>query len=160
MTIDIISYTDEQFAKLTQEQILEVRSAQLKKNTLTKQLQDKLNAERHRFAKNGMLLSSAWESFSENLTAEYEGKITQIRDALLFYLQFTMRPEEESSPYPLDYSLSMEDRYYAVRDYYLATYSSAKERFNKFEEDDNAQSYLGEYYGVLHNYFKNIAEAG
>ena len=31
MTIDIISYTDEQFAAMTEEQILEVESVQLKK---------------------------------------------------------------------------------------------------------------------------------
>ena len=33
MTIDIISYTDEQFAAMTEEQILEVESVQLKKKS-------------------------------------------------------------------------------------------------------------------------------
>ena len=43
MKIDIISYTDEQFAQLTEEQLLEVRSAQLKKNRLDRKLE---NADR------------------------------------------------------------------------------------------------------------------
>ena len=41
MTIDIISYTDAQFAELSEEQLLEVKSAQLKKNRLDVQLQEK-----------------------------------------------------------------------------------------------------------------------
>ena len=42
MTIDIISYTDEQFAAMTEEQILEVESVQLKKNRLTKKLGEEI----------------------------------------------------------------------------------------------------------------------
>ena len=39
MTIDIISYTDEQYAQLSEEQILEVQSAQLKKERLKARLE-------------------------------------------------------------------------------------------------------------------------
>ena len=48
MTIDIISYTDEQFAAMTEEQILEVESVQLKKNRLTKKLGEEKRTEKFR----------------------------------------------------------------------------------------------------------------
>ena len=40
MEIDIISFTDEQFAALTEEQLLEVENVQMKKNRLTEDLED------------------------------------------------------------------------------------------------------------------------
>ena len=42
MLIDIISYTDAQYAMLTEEQLLEIKSAQLKKNRLTAKLEENL----------------------------------------------------------------------------------------------------------------------
>ena len=40
MEIDIISFTDEQFAALTEEQLLEVENVQMKKNRLTEDLEE------------------------------------------------------------------------------------------------------------------------
>lgn len=54
MEIDIISYTDEQFASMTDEQILEVENVQLKKNRLTERLKEKKRGEKFRLLKAGV----------------------------------------------------------------------------------------------------------
>ena len=156
MTIDIITYTDEQYANLTDDQILEVRSAQLKKNALEKKLAEKLNAERHRFIKNGTLLSKNWGKYVDSLKAECQAKIDEIRDGLLFFLRFTIPFNAENVPYPLDHTLSPEERYMVVRDYYIEKYSDASERVKVYEEDKVAMAYLGEMFIVLRAYLRSL----
>ena len=56
MEIDIITYTDKQYAALTEEQILQVKEAQLEKNRLTAKLQENLQKEKERLVENGTLL--------------------------------------------------------------------------------------------------------
>ena len=46
MEIDIISFTDEQFAALTEEQLLEVENVQMKKNRLTEDLEEEKRKEK------------------------------------------------------------------------------------------------------------------
>lgn len=53
MEIDIISYTDEQFASMTDEQILEVENVQLKKNRLTERLKEKKQRGKVQAAESG-----------------------------------------------------------------------------------------------------------
>ena len=57
MTIDIINYTDEQFAELTEEQILEVEEAQLRKNRLTARLEEDKKREKYRLLEAGVFRS-------------------------------------------------------------------------------------------------------
>ena len=72
MTIDIISYTDEQFAAMTEEQILEVESVQLKKNRLTKKLGEEKRTEKFRLLKAGIFRSPVWEKICAALEESYE----------------------------------------------------------------------------------------
>ena len=156
MKIDIITYTDAQYAKLSQEQILKVEETQIKKNNLDRKLAEDMAEEKNRLVKRGIFLSRIWELYCARLQEQYEEEVTALRESLLFYLRFSSRPDsskEESSPYPLDYSLDMEARFYVVRDYYLETYSDPVVRFDKFREDTVAPVYLGEYYAPLHDFF-------
>ncbi len=157
MTIDIISYTSEQFAKLSAEQILEVKQAQLRKNKLLLKRDEEMQAEKHRLIENGTFLSSIWTLYCQKLTAQYEQEITQIRDALLFYLQYSAKPSagtEQSSPYPVDYSLSMSQRVTVVKEYYENAYNKNWTAIlEAYKKDEVALSYLGEYYGSLYDYF-------
>ena len=66
MVIDIISYTDAQFAALSEEQILEVKSAQLKKNKLDLNLEENLLKAKQRLIENGTFLSDLF-SLQENV---------------------------------------------------------------------------------------------
>ena len=152
MVIDIINYTDEQFAALSEEQILEVKSAQTEKNHLAKKLEENQQAFRRKLVENGTFLSKMWELECARLDTEYEAQVTAIREALLFYLRFASK-SNGATGYPVDYSLPMETRFYNVRDYYEATYTDPNERYNAFLEDEIAKVYLGEYYAPLHDYF-------
>ena len=151
----MISYTDAQFAALSAEQILEVKSAQLKKNRLDLKLEAEKLKERHRLLDNGTFLSETWGLYCAKLQEEHDAEVEGIRESLLFYLRFTAKPETSTSdaPYPLDYSLDNPQRYAVVRDYYEATYTDPNERFNAFKDDKVALSYLGELYKTLYDYF-------
>lgn len=152
MVIDIISYTDEQFAALSEEQILEVKTAQQKKNKLTKKLVENKEIAKRKLIGNGTFMSPIWELQCAKLDEEYEQEVTMLREALLFYLRFSFRSSVGSEKYPIDYSLSMEERFADVRDYYVNTYPDVNERWKAFRVDGVAMVYLGEYYEPLYDY--------
>ena len=102
MTIDIISFTDEQFAQLSEEQILEIENAQLEKNRLTQKLEEEKRTERFRLLKAGVFRSPVWEKLCAELDTGYQQEVENIRDGLLFYLRFAFRPDSGAAPYPVD----------------------------------------------------------
>ena len=161
MVIDIIDFTDAQFAALSEEQILSVQEAQLKKNRLYKRLQEDFRAEKTRLVENGTFLSDIWDLYCARLQAEYDEEVTAIRNALLFYLRFASRPEtgkdEYDYAYNVDYSLNMPERYTIVRSYYTVTYTNPEERVTAFLQDEVAKVYLGEYYAMLYDYLLDLA---
>ena len=159
MLIDIISYTDAQYAMLTEEQLLQIKSAQLKKNRLTAKLEENLQKEKQRLVENGTLISSIWSKLQEELQSAYEQEVEGIRDSLLFYLRFSIKPSEDvEAPYELDYSLTDVDRFYVVKNYYEATYTDKKRRYEAFKADKVAVVYLGEMYAPLHDYFLELSK--
>lgn len=161
MEIDIIDYTNAQFAQLTDEQILKVEEAQLKKNRLLAGLEEELQREKFRLSKNGTLFSTIWTKLKEKLNAEYEQEVENVRDLLLFYLRFTALftdEEIENAPYEINYSFTLAERVEAVKNYYLTAYSSsqAEQRAADYKEDVIAQKYLGETYKALYDYFLDL----
>ena len=155
MTIDIISFTNEQFAALDGEQILQIKEAQVKKNKLDRKLQEDMLNEKHRLLDNGTYLSQMWDKYCDKLRETYEQEVELLRESLLFYLQFSAKPEPEatdSAPYSVDYALEMTDRYIVVRDYYMGAYTDATARVNAFKSDKVARQYLGELYATLYDY--------
>ncbi len=161
MIIDVISFTDAQYAALSEEQILEVKSVQTKVNKLRAKAET-LEAEmKFKLLENGVGRSSALAYYTARETAKLEQEIDSLREGLLFYLRFSAKNEsgEKDSPYTVDYSLTYEERFESVKVYYLATYTNAEERYVAFKADEVAVVYLGELYPGLHDYFKNLAEA-
>ena len=60
----------------------------------------------------------------KKLLAEYEEEVGWIRDSLLFYLRFSVKPDGDvSAPYELDYSLTVDDRVEGVQEYYMTPLS-------------------------------------
>ena len=158
MTIDIISYTEEQLAALAVNQLKEVRTAQLKKNKLLKELAERLVKEKQKMLDNGTYYSTDFSLLTAKIKKEYDDQIETLREGLLFYLHYSTKPSgDEESPYPLDYSLSEAERYYAVKAYYETTYANGTERFNAFKKDTVARKYLGELYGTLYDFFLESA---
>lgn len=158
MTIDIITFTDKQFAGLTTEQLLEVKEAQARKNELALECEERLQKEKNKLIKNGIFQSARYALLEEKIRAEYQSRIDLVRDGLLFYLRYTMRIDIDiggdfEAPYKVDYSLSYEERLQIVRPYYEETYTDAQERFEAFQVDTVAPQYLGEFYKPLYDYF-------
>ena len=152
MEIDIIDFLDEQYATLTEGQILEIREAQEKKNALTAKLEKNLQAEKERLIENGTFRSGIWPLIKAKMQEEYEKEVEWMRETLLFYLRFTGMPNAENVPYKVDYSLSYKDRAQIVKEYYMSAYDDAYERINAFKADDFVCSYIGEYYKPLYDY--------
>ena len=148
MLIDIITFTDEQYALLTEEQLLEIKNAQLKKDRVLAKLKADLHKEKQR------LVSSIWRMLQEEYEVNYERELDNIREPLLFYLRFSIKAEgSDQSPYKVDYSLAMDERFHVVKNYYEATYSDKKKRFDAFKLDEVAVVYLGEFYAPLYDFF-------
>ncbi len=162
MVIDIIHYTDEQYAALSAEKLKEVRTAQIKKDRLTKALTENIRKVKQSLIDRGIFSSSIWEKRKGELNAEYEAEVSVIREALLFYLRYAVNDSEgevvpEDVPYEVDFSLDEEARLMVVRDYYLSAYSDGAARFAAFQADEFARTYLGELYAPLWHYFQDLA---
>ena len=71
MTIDIISYTDEQYAQLSEEQILEVQSAQLKKERLKARLEEDIVAQKNELLSQGVFRSDIFALCKNKLQKKY-----------------------------------------------------------------------------------------
>ncbi len=159
MVIDIITYTEAQFAALSKEKLEEVRAAQLKKDKLKKELDKKIFKEKVRLINNGVMPSTIFEKRCAELTANYEAEVAIVREALLFYLQYVNAPKGEGGtapPYPVDYALSEEDRMAGVSTYYMTAYENPAERFAAFKADAFVRVYLGELYAPLWHYFEAL----
>ena len=155
MEIDIISYTSAQFSVLTDEQLLQVKEAQMKKNELLRQLEERLQREKERLVENGMVHSGIWAKLEEKLRAECDEEVAWVREALLFYLRYSGANETLDAPYRVDFALSLSERMQIVKTYYEETYSDAEERLNVYKNDEVAMRYLGELYMSLYDYFQD-----
>lgn len=156
MEIDIITYSEEQYAALSAEQLQEVRLAQQRKNRLKRKLSEDIKKEKGKLIDNGIYSSKMFDLIQKKLTDTYTEEVGYLRDSLLFYLHYASKPESEvveGAPYKVDYSLSETERYQIVRQYYEQTYTNPHERLAAFSEDAVAVQYLGELYKTLYDYF-------
>ena len=156
MEIDIISYSPSQYAVLTDEQLLQVKEAQVKKNNLLQKLENQLQAEKERLVENGMIHSGIWATVEKKLRAQCETEVAWVRETLLFYLRYSGAEGVANAPYVVDFSLSETERLEIVKNYYMGAYTDPIERLNAYEKDDVAMKYLAEYYSVLYDYFEDF----
>ena len=160
--IDIISFTDKQFSLLTKGQLQTVKTAQRQKNRLQKTLVETLRKEKHRLVKNGVFRSDIYDLLRSRLTEEYEREVELIKQCLLFYLHYSMKPSQSTSnsvAYTVDYSLSAEARVSVVKNYYESEYTDADQLYAAFLTDTVAPQYLGELYAPLHDHFLAAAKS-
>lgn len=159
MTIDIITYTDEQYAAMTQEQIKEVRDAQAEKDELKLKLEETLQKERDALVKKGIFNSNLYQLIKNKLQKEFEANVEFIRESLVFFLRYSAHPDGSGldAPYEVNYAQSYEARFNVVKTYYETTYTDGAERFEAFKLDKFALNYLGELYAPLYDYFLEMA---
>ncbi|MBE5747283.1 MAG: hypothetical protein E7352_03795 [Clostridiales bacterium] len=155
MEIDIISYTPSQYTALTNEQLTQVKEAQIKKNELLQEYATRLQKEKGRLIENGIIASGIWPKLEEKLRNECNNAVAWVRDTLLFYLQYSGAEAMLNAPYKVDLTLPIEERLAIVKDYYYTTYSNALERLNAYEKDEVAMKYLGEVYAMLYDYLED-----
>jgi hypothetical protein len=153
MTIDVINYTEEQYAKLNSEQLLEVRKVQTAKNRLLRRLEEEKLAEKYRLVKAGIFRSGIWGKLCAKLQESYDAEVEMLREGLLFYLQYSGQQQNGGAGYTVDYSLSIVERTVIVKEYYIRTYDDPNERFEAFKNDQIAPSYLCEAYSSLYQWF-------
>ena len=156
MEIDIIDYTEQQYAALTESQVLRVQDAQLQKNNLVRRREQEKKDEKSRLLEQGIFLSPIWELYCAELDESYEKRIENVRDSLLFYLRYTQKASSEEiskAPYTVNYALSDVERLNIVRSYYETTYPDPVERFEAFKQDTVAPKYIAYFYGALYDTF-------
>ena len=153
MTIDIISFTDDQYERLTDEQLVEVRNVQFKKNRLLRALEEDKKKAKYEMLQKGVYVGSSYTKLCEKLQAECEEEINTLRDGLLFYLRYAVRSDGQEAPYLVDYSLDYPERIGIVREYYETTYPDPVERVTVFNEDEIALTYLGEYFAPIYELY-------
>jgi len=165
MTFDIISITDDEVALLSTVQQKLLRTAQQKKNELTRKLNSQLAEIKILAYSNGMENSTYYTQMSAYLTAEYNTDVEILKEQLQFNMSLkeptssgeTGESGQDTSAYLVDYELSYIERYISVRDYYL-TIEDPTERLALLAADEVAQNYLGSYYSVLYDYLASLAE--
>lgn len=154
MDIDIIEFSEAQYAEMNEAQLMEINAAQLKKNNLDYALEQDMLAEKHRLIENGTFLSGLWEAYCAKRQAKHDRDVEAVRSTLLFYLQYSNRADE-TAPYEVDYAYPMYERVRIVKSYYETTYTDPEERFYVFKSDRVAMRYLADMYKPLYTYFEN-----
>ena len=163
MKIDIIPLTDEEYAMLPTAKKRAVRNAQQKKNELYERINKELEIFREKVYAAGMKHSSLYETKKAALFSESEDRCNEIAEALLFELNSDKflsggTGVDGDVGYLVDYSLSYNQRYIVVRDYYLAI-KDREERMRRYGADEVAKDYLGGYYETLYNVLATIDRA-
>ena len=153
MYIDIVDYTPDQFSRLTDSQRVKIYEAQAKHNRIKEKMQAALRAERDKLIKNGIFHSGIWEKFKEYTENVYGEELKAVKERLLYDIAHDRMAEDTTNvPYTIDYTLTYDERYIIVRDYYTTAYADALTGYFAFLEDEFAVGYLGDLYTTLHDY--------
>ena len=154
MIFNIIDISEEEIKKLPVEKMKLLRTAQQKKDALVHSVEKELAQYKEKLLTAGMKDSTLYYDKREELELEVSYQCAIIADNLVYAMKLVdiSRGEENMDDYyyVVDYSLSYNERYVIVRDYYLGI-KDKKERMARYSADEVAKKYLGSYYGTLYN---------
>ena len=159
MKYDIINLTETELKALTVVQTKLLRTAQQKKDELYHKAEKELKAFRAVALTSGMKNSSLIDAKWNELKSELDFQVAVLADNLIYNMSLNEPTTggdlgdeggDESAGYIVDYSLTYNERYIIVRDYYLAI-SDHDERMALYLADDVAKKYLESYYTTLYN---------
>ena len=157
MEIDIIDYTEERLEAMSKKRFSRVLKAQLKKNRLLRDFEEKLEKERNRLISNGSFVSELFNLTEDKLYQACIEEIEVVKAELEVYLLETAGEDGSGgNPYLVDFTLSPVERMNIVKGYYLNAFVDAQERLDAFKADNVAKEYLGEYYASLYDYFLGL----
>ncbi len=154
MEFDIIELTPEELSNFTSVQMQLLRSAQKNKNTLRENMDRDLRLFKSLLLTDDVFNSSLYAQKRAELEREFDFKTESIAEQLRYNLSlsepYDPDDNDEEAGYIVDYTLSYNERYRIVRDYYLSITDPA-ERMALYSADDTARKYLGSYYASLYN---------
>lgn len=152
MQFNIIKITEEELKKLSVAKMRLLRTAQQKKDELEHNAEKEFIAFCEKAYSAGMNNSTLIEDKKAEIYKEVDYRIAILADNLVYSMGLLDDPDGDDSKveYLVDYSLSYNERYIIVRDYYLK-FKDKEERMAKYSKDEVAKKYLGTYYGTLYN---------
>lgn len=152
MVFDVIEITYPELQKLSVIQMQLLRTAQKRKNELRQNLEDNIAAYRRLALGNNMINSSLVADKTAQLTEVYERELEILVEQLKYSMELNAPlPDDHGSSergYIVDYTLSYNERFAVVRNYYLSL-PDPVERLALYEKDDVAKRYLDSYYTTL-----------
>lgn len=159
MEFDIISLTQTELAALSVVQTKMLRTAQQKKNELYRKAAKELAAFSAFVLSSGMKDSTLIADKRAELEGEAAYQTAAIADNLIYNMSLNEPSSDgdiggdggdEGAGYIVDYTLSYNERYVIVRDFYLAI-ADPDERMALYAADETAKKYLASYYSTLFN---------
>lgn len=154
MEFDIIELTPEELSNFTSVQMQLLRYAQKNKNTLRENMDRDLRLFKSLLLTDDVFNSSLYAQKRAELEREFDFKTESIAEQLRYNLSlsepYDPDDNDDEAGYIVDYTLSYNERYRIVRDYYLSITDPA-ERMALYSADDTARKYLGSYYASLYN---------
>lgn len=158
MLYDIIEISEEELKKLTAVQLKMLRTAQQKKDELIHKAELDMKMFRSIVMTAGMARSTLIDDKKAELDGEVQYKCAILADNLIYNMSLNEPPDgnggggdgDESAGYIVDYSLSYNERYVIVRDYYLSI-ADSNERMALYSADETAKKYLSSYYTTLYD---------
>lgn len=158
MQFDIIEISQEELAKLKPAQMTLLRKAQQKKDALVKNYDEEYRKYEEKLYSVGIRNSSLSMGFLSELYDDVYTKIDTLADNLVYEMSLIdlkdsgedNKGDTSTTGYLVDYSLSYNERYVIVRNYYLAI-KDRDVRMAKYGKDETAKKYLGTYYNTLYN---------
>lgn len=152
MKFDIIKITDEELKNFSVAKMKLLRSAQQKKDELARKAEREIQSFCEKAYTAGMKNSTLIDDKKSEIYEELNYRVAILADNLIYGLSLCNDPagDGEKAEYTVDYSLSYNERYIIVRDYYLKI-TDRETRMAKYSADEVAKQYLGTYYGTLYN---------
>lgn len=158
MEFNIIEVTEAGLRTLNVKQMKLLRAAQRKKDELKRKMDREYEEYKKFLMRAGLHDTSLIDSKYAALMAEFEYQCGIIADDLLYDINANGSSgfgSDYTAGYLVDYTLSYNDRYKIVRDYYLAI-TDREERMRLYSADEVAKRYLGTYYETLYNVLATI----
>ncbi len=159
MRFDIIDITEDRLKELSVVQMKMLRTAQQKKDELVRKFEKELNMFRAVVFTSGMKNSTLIEDKDRELRDELGYQTALLADNLIYNMSLNEPSNggdiggdggDEEAGYIVDYTLTYNERYIIVRDYYLAI-TDPDERMALYAADETAKKYLSSYYTTLYN---------
>ena len=159
MQFDIIDITEDRLKELSVVQMKMLRTAQQKKDELVRKFEKELNLFRAVVFTSGMKNSTLIEDKDRELRDELGYQTALLADNLIYNMSLNEPSNggdiggdggDEEAGYIVDYTLTYNERYIIVRDYYLAI-TDPDERMALYAADETAKKYLSSYYTTLYN---------